>query len=72
MEILVRQLRPGMRVRWPFFRNLQAEIPDREPLLHALFDVYSDPTRAAGSRPTNDEIRDLALKYATAAEVAPQ
>jgi hypothetical protein len=42
-QVLVRQIEPGKRMRWPFCHNIP-DIPDIEPLLHALFD-YIQKTR---------------------------
>ena len=39
VQILVRQVEPGARVRTPFGRNLDLPIPDEETVLHALFDL---------------------------------
>ncbi|MDR7155249.1 hypothetical protein J2W40_002071 [Sphingobium xenophagum] len=41
MQILVRQVEPGKRMRLPFGRNLDESIPDDETVLHALFDIVS-------------------------------
>ncbi|ODU23224.1 MAG: hypothetical protein ABS88_22445 [Sphingopyxis sp. SCN 67-31] len=39
VQVLVRQVQPGARVRTPFGRNLDLPIPDDETILHALFDL---------------------------------
>lgn len=39
MQVLVRQVEPGKRMRLPFVRNLDVPIPDDETVIHALFDI---------------------------------
>lgn len=39
MQVLVRQVEPGKRMRLAFGRNLDVPIPDDETVLHALFDI---------------------------------
>lgn len=40
LQVVVRQIEPGLRVRHSFFRNLEIDdFPDDEALLHALFDL---------------------------------
>ena len=39
LQVLVRQVRPGQRMRLPFGRNLGVPIPDDETVLHTLFDI---------------------------------
>lgn len=39
MQVLVRQVEPGKRMRLTFGRNLDVPIPDDETVLHALFDI---------------------------------
>jgi hypothetical protein len=41
IQVLVRQLAPGQRLRLGFWRNTECPIPDLEPVLHALFDIVS-------------------------------
>ena len=41
IQVLVRQLAPGQRLRLGFGRNTECPIPDLEPVLHALFDIIS-------------------------------
>jgi hypothetical protein len=64
VEVLVRQIQPGMRSRLPFFRNLEVGIPDCEPLIHALYDVHSDQTRPAGSTVGVAEVAKIVRRYA--------
>jgi hypothetical protein len=59
-QILVRQLQPGMRIRASFIRNLAIDIPDYEPILHALFDVVSSGRTTTISV---EEVAALAEKY---------
>ena len=47
VQIVVRQVEPGVRVRTPFGRNLEISIPDDEAVLHALFDTLQ-------AKPDND------------------
>lgn len=41
LKALVRQVEPGKRVRIPFVANSNAEIPNNEEIIHALFDIAS-------------------------------
>lgn len=45
VEVLVRQVEIGQRVRIPFARNLSFPIPDVEEVVHALFDLVTRPGR---------------------------
>lgn len=65
LQMLVRQVQPGTRLRIAFCRNMEIPIPDIEPLLHATFDMVS--ASEGGVLGTN-EVAELALKYAAAAE----
>jgi hypothetical protein len=66
LQIIVRQVEPGKRMRLSFIRNLKVDIPDIEEILHAIFDIVSIshdkniPIRVV-------EIGMLAEKYARAA-----
>ena len=42
LQVIVRQIEPGQRVRSPFGRSLDMPIPDVEEVLHALFDIVSN------------------------------
>jgi hypothetical protein len=64
LQVLVRQVEPGIRVRAAFCRNLEVEIPDLEPLLHAMFDLVTNGTKQPGSGLTVQEVAHLARKYA--------
>jgi hypothetical protein len=41
MQVVVRQVEPGKRVRLAFGRNLDCPIPDVEAILHAMFDLVA-------------------------------
>jgi hypothetical protein len=62
MWVVVRQLRPGLRQRFAYFRDEAVPIPDVEPVIHALFDLIS--RGAEGEAITTHAIADLAMKYA--------
>ena len=47
VQILVRQVEPGRRVRTQFSRNLSVHIPDDECALHALFDLAAGAEQGA-------------------------
>ena len=66
MQVLIRQVRPGVRVRGTFARNLKVDIPDIEAILHALFDVVSE-SHDRNTPISVAEIGRLAEKYAGAA-----
>lgn len=63
LEILVRQIQPGARVRTVFCRNTEVAIPDKEEIIHAIFDVVAQ----AGNRGIIDarEINERAKQYVT-------
>ena len=60
-EILVRLTWPNLRERFPFCRNLLAEIPDDEAWLRALYDVVAEG--GEGSVP-DKQVAELARQYA--------
>ncbi len=60
--VVVRQVEPGVRVRIPFFRNLDVPIPDIEPVVHALFDLVSSGT--PDGKLSVARIAPLAMQYA--------
>lgn len=62
LQILVRQVEPGKRMRLPFGRNLDVPIPDDEAVLHALFDVVSGE-RDEGPVITSEAIRKALARY---------
>jgi hypothetical protein len=41
LQVLVRQIEPGMRIRSGFYRNLEIPIPDSEPIIRALFELMA-------------------------------
>lgn len=62
LEILVRQVQVGARIRVIFVRNVEFPIPDSEEVIHAMFDVVSQPGKQ-GTAISPDEIAALARKY---------
>ena len=60
LQVLVRQISPGWRVRYGFFRNLDIDIPDVEAIMHALFDLMIG---GHGGRVSVHEVGELARKY---------
>lgn len=42
LQVIVRQIEPGKRIRMPFGRNVDTPIPDVEAVLHALFDSVAN------------------------------
>ena len=62
LEILVRQVEPGARIRTVFCRNTEFPLPDREDIMHALFDTVAK----SGNRGIVDaqRINALAQQYA--------
>ena len=67
-QVLVQQAEPGKRLRLPFLRDARCPIPDCEPILHAMFDLYSVKRTPRGSPITVAEVAALAMTYATAKE----
>lgn len=62
IQIVIRQIQPGQRIRVPFGRNLETPIPDIEPVIHALFDSIS--ARRAGSATISvSEVASIAKRY---------
>lgn len=64
-QTLVRQVEVGKRIRTPFGRDTRMEIPDLEPILHALYDIVSRQSPDARNVPVS-EVAELAMKYAGA------
>lgn len=64
LEIVVRQVEEGKRIRTIFCRNIDTPIPDIEEVIHAIFDSVSQPTKR-GFISVKD-IADLAVKYSAA------
>lgn len=62
IEILVRQVEVGKRIRIPFVRNIRQEIPDAEEVIHAIFDIVSrsNPLKSVIS---SQEVNAIAEKY---------
>lgn len=65
VQTLVRQVEVGTRIRTPFGRDLRTEIPDLEPVLHALYDLVAQRNPAARNLSVSD-VAELAMKYAAA------
>lgn len=66
LEILVRQIEPGARIRAVFCRNKEIKIPDQEEVIHAIFDIVAQ----AGVRGVIEaqEINERAKQYAASAK----
>jgi hypothetical protein len=62
LEILVRQVQVGARIRCIFIRNTEFPFPDTEEVNHAIFDVVAQPGKQ-GMVVRPDEIAALARKY---------
>ncbi|GAK70670.1 hypothetical protein RRU01S_13_00080 [Agrobacterium rubi TR3 = NBRC 13261] len=45
IQVLMRPLEPGKRIRVPLGQNLDMPIPDQEEAIHGLFDIVSDRSR---------------------------
>jgi hypothetical protein len=54
LTVVVRQVRPGMRVRVPFWRHVLENTPDEDATLHALFDAISQG--APGTPVTREQV----------------
>lgn len=66
-QTLIRQLEPGKRIRTPFCRDTRTEIPDLEPILHAMYDLVSKKSDTTRVVPVA-EVAELAMKYAKASD----
>jgi hypothetical protein len=62
VDVLVRQVRPGERVRKLFCRNTAIDIPDQEEIIHAIFDIVANGV--GGSIIDPREIIERAQQYA--------
>jgi hypothetical protein len=60
LQVLVRQLEPGHRVRIGFCRNLELPIPDVESLIHAMFDIVVENDAKSF---TVEKVAKRALEY---------
>lgn len=69
LEILVRQVEVGKRIRTVFCRNMEVTIPDLEEIIHAIFDVVSQPGRKGVV--SIKEIVALAGKYGVSLSETP-
>jgi hypothetical protein len=61
LEIIVRQVEVGKRIRTIFCRNIETPIPNVEEIIHAIFDSVSQPAKHGVI--SVKEIADLATKY---------
>jgi hypothetical protein len=66
-QVLIRQVKPGVRLRMPFCKNNEIPVPDIEEVIHALFDIASKRQDANGVISVN-EVAALALKYTEASD----
>lgn len=69
IEILARQIEVGQRVRMIFCRNTEFPIPDSEEIIHAIFDIVSQPKRGGIIHP--EEIIAIAEKYGASGSASP-
>lgn len=63
VQIVVRQIEPGKRVRAPFGRNTAIPIPDDEDIIHAIFDMIFKTDRKVDVIGIC-EVAELANRYA--------
>lgn len=70
LQVLVRQVAPGQRMRLPFVRNIDIPIPDVEAVIHALFDIFGDSTKQRVVHV--EEVVERALRYEDEALGTPQ
>ncbi len=68
IEILVRQIEVGKRVRTVFCRNTEFPIPDSEEVIHAIFDAVS--SRRSNPMISTAEIESLVHRYKVAGSEA--
>jgi hypothetical protein len=61
-QVLVRQVKPGTRVRVLFCRNAEVPIPDVEAAIHAIFDIVTAERDRQGFISVK-EVAALAKKY---------
>ena len=62
VEIIVRQVEPGKRIRGSFCRNTELDIPDQEEIIHAIFDAVA--SAAEGQLIDLGETIERARQYA--------
>jgi hypothetical protein len=62
IQVVIRQVEPGQRIRAPFGRNLGTPVPDVEAVIHALFDSVAQP-RGEGVVISVEEVAKLAERY---------
>jgi hypothetical protein len=66
LQVLVRQVKPGLRVRQPYYRDINTPIPDIEPVVHAMFDLATAEDAVPGCVVSVREVAELGMKYAAA------
>lgn len=66
IEIVVRQIEPGKRIRASFCRNTELDIPDQEEIIHAIFDAVA--SAAEGKVIDLRETLERARQYANSRE----
>ncbi|MEH6412502.1 hypothetical protein ACIPZG_05710 [Pseudomonas sp. NPDC089395] len=62
LEIVVRQVKKGQRIRSAFCRNLSVEIPDTDEVIHVIFDWVAGGGNGAGVM-TAQELAELSSRY---------
>jgi hypothetical protein len=70
LQVLVRQVEPGSRIRVAFCRNLACPIPNDDAVLRATFDLNLKDGKP-GAVLTVREVAGLAVKYAATEDGAP-
>lgn len=70
LQVLVRQIEPGQRMRVPFGRNLDVPIPDDEIVLHALFDIVVSQ-RGGGPAITGEAMAAAIERYSGKGSARP-
>lgn len=63
LQVLVRQVEAGVRVRTLFGRNLSVAIPDEEAVIHALFDLVSQVPAGSAPEISAAAMTALATRY---------
>jgi hypothetical protein len=62
IQILVRQVKPGMRIRRSIYRDLRTLIPDVEAVIHAMFDLFEGDGKI-GQPISVQQVENLARRY---------
>ncbi len=63
LDMLIKQVSPGNRMRCPVWLNSAIEVPDVEEVVHAIFDAAMK--RREGGEITVDEIMQMTNKYSS-------